>query len=93
MDTLKRCPAKILRQYSEKKIDYIKLFQQRIFDVNILGMYDVTLAFLPLIRPAGEGRIVNMSSMGGRITNGIFAGIKLSIYCNWSLLFIYVGYK
>ena len=36
-------------------------------NVNLLGMIDMTMTFLPLIK-AGRGRIVNMSSMGGRIS-------------------------
>ncbi|OCT95716.1 retinol dehydrogenase 16 [Xenopus laevis] len=37
-----------------------------IIDVNLLGMVDVTLSLLPLIRKA-KGRIVNVSSIAGRV--------------------------
>lgn len=37
-----------------------------IIDVNLLGMVDVTLNLLPLIRKA-KGRIVNVSSIAGRV--------------------------
>ncbi|KAM3935120.1 retinol dehydrogenase 7-like isoform 1-T2 [Leptodactylus fuscus] len=50
-----------------KKEDIVK-----VLDVNLLGMIDVTLTFLPLIRKA-KGRIVNVSSIVGRLpimTNG-----------------------
>ncbi|KAG9470310.1 hypothetical protein GDO78_018204 [Eleutherodactylus coqui] len=44
-----------------KKDDFLK-----VIDVNLLGMIDVTLTFLPLLRKA-QGRIVNVSSIGGRL--------------------------
>lgn len=39
---------------------------QRQLDINVVGQLRVTQAFLPLIR-AARGRIVNMSSIGGRV--------------------------
>ncbi|KAG9470308.1 retinol dehydrogenase 7-like [Eleutherodactylus coqui] len=44
-----------------KKEDLLK-----VMDVNLLGMIDVTLTFLPLLRKA-QGRIVNVSSVAGRL--------------------------
>ncbi|KAG8452482.1 hypothetical protein GDO86_004320 [Hymenochirus boettgeri] len=44
-----------------KKEDYVK-----ILNVNLLGMIDVTLKLLPLVRRA-KGRIVNISSSAGRV--------------------------
>lgn len=38
------------------------------FDTNVFGLMAVTRAFAPLMRERGFGRIVNVSSMGGRIT-------------------------
>ncbi|KAM8977536.1 retinol dehydrogenase 7-like [Pelodytes ibericus] len=40
---------------------------RKILDVNLLGVVDVTLSLLPLIRKA-QGRIVNVSSIAGRVT-------------------------
>uniref|UniRef100_A0A8C5MDU7 Uncharacterized protein n=1 Tax=Leptobrachium leishanense TaxID=445787 RepID=A0A8C5MDU7_9ANUR len=40
---------------------------RKILDVNLLGMIDVTLNLLPLIRKA-HGRIVNVSSIAGRLS-------------------------
>ena len=40
-----------------------KLFR-KVLDVNLLGLINVTTAFLPLVRLA-KGRIVNMSSIAG----------------------------
>jgi len=38
------------------------------FDVNVFGMFDVTRAFLPLLRKTGPGsRIVNIGSLNGLI--------------------------
>ena len=39
---------------------------RRALDVNVLGMIDVTMTFLPLVKRA-KGRIINMSSTGGRL--------------------------
>ncbi|XP_066450138.1 retinol dehydrogenase 7-like [Eleutherodactylus coqui] len=44
-----------------KKDDFLK-----VMDVNLMGMIDVTLTFLPLLRKA-QGRIVNVSSIVGRL--------------------------
>lgn len=38
------------------------------FDTNVLGVVRTIQAVLPSMREAGRGRIVNMSSMGGRLT-------------------------
>jgi len=49
---------------------------RRAFDVNFFGVLAVTRAVLPHMRAAGEGRIVMMSSAGGRM-----AAMTLSGYC------------
>jgi len=41
---------------------------RRQFDTNVFGLMAVTRAFLPQMRERGRGRIINISSMGGRIT-------------------------
>ena len=41
---------------------------KRQFDVNLFGLMDVTQAVLPHFRENGAGTIVNISSMGGRVT-------------------------
>ena len=38
------------------------------FDTNVFGLLAVTRAFLPAMRERGFGRVVNISSVGGRIT-------------------------
>lgn len=38
------------------------------YDTNVFGLMAVTRAFLPAMRARGKGRIVNVSSMGGRVT-------------------------
>lgn len=40
---------------------------QEALDTNLLGAWDVTLAFLPLLRRAPHGRIVNVSSQAGSL--------------------------
>lgn len=40
---------------------------RRIFEVNVFGVMNVTRAVLPHLRRAGRGRIVALSSIGGRI--------------------------
>ena len=49
---------------------------RRVFDVNVFGTMAVTRAVLPHMRAAGRGRIVIMSSIGGRIGSP-----ALSTYC------------
>ena len=39
----------------------------KILDVNLLGVIDVTLSVLPLVRKA-RGRVVNVSSVLGRVS-------------------------
>jgi|SRR5215471_6347835 len=39
---------------------------QRIVEVNLLGVFEVTRQILPLMRRAGRGRIVNMGSLAGK---------------------------
>lgn len=41
---------------------------QRQFDVNVFGLMDVTRAVLPYLRASGQGVLINITSMGGRIT-------------------------
>ena len=38
-------------------------------ETNLLGAWQVTQALLPLLRGSGHGRIVNVSSEGGSLTN------------------------
>ncbi|MCA9664893.1 MAG: SDR family oxidoreductase [Myxococcales bacterium] len=40
---------------------------RRQFDTNVFGLMAVTRAFLPEMRERGHGRVVNISSLGGRI--------------------------
>ena len=42
--------------------DYVK-----VFDVNLIGIIRMTLTFLPLIKQGKKGRIINVSSMNGRL--------------------------
>ena len=47
----------------------------KILDVNLLGVIEVTLSMLPLVRKA-RGRVVNVSSIMGRVS---FSGGGYSI--------------
>lgn len=53
--------------------DFIK-----VLNVNLMGLIDVTLQFLPLLKK-GRGRVVNMSSILGRLSI-IGGGYCLSKY-------------
>jgi NAD(P)-dependent dehydrogenase (short-subunit alcohol dehydrogenase family) len=50
---------------------------RRQLEVNVVGQVAVTQAFLPLIRRA-TGRIVNISSVGGRVVNGFLGPYQAS---------------
>ncbi len=41
---------------------------RRQYDTNVFGVMAVTRAFVPRMRERGAGRVVNISSMGGKIT-------------------------
>lgn len=38
------------------------------YDTNVFGLMAVTRAFLPAMRARGTGKIINVSSMGGKVT-------------------------
>src|SRR3954469_22072693 len=52
------------------------------FETNVIGLFDVTRAFLPQMRARRSGRIVNISSMLGEISvpgSGIYGATKHAI--------------
>jgi NADP-dependent 3-hydroxy acid dehydrogenase YdfG len=52
------------------------------FETNVIGLFDVTRAFLPQMRARRAGRIVNMSSLLGEISvpgSGIYGGTKHAV--------------
>ena len=58
---------------------------RRTYDTNVFGVFAVTKAMLPLLKKAEAGRIVNMSSGLGSLTqasdpNGPFAAVNLLAY-------------
>ena len=55
---------------------------RRQYDTNVFGLMNVTRAFLPRMRERRSGRIVNVSSLGGRITLpyfGVYNSTKYAI--------------
>jgi NAD(P)-dependent dehydrogenase (short-subunit alcohol dehydrogenase family) len=55
---------------------------KRQFDTNVFGYVRVAKAVLPAMRDAGSGRIVNVSSIAGKITmpgSGIYSATKFAI--------------
>ena len=50
---------------------------RRVFETNVFGTVAVTQAVLPHMREAGCGRIVTITSVGGRVP-----GFGVSIYCS-----------
>ncbi len=46
---------------------------QRQFDTNVFGLMNVTRLFLPLFRKQKSGTIINISSVGGRITFPVYS--------------------
>ena len=52
------------------------------FEVNVFGLQELTNCFVPILRKQGYGRIVNVSSVLGRITipfMGIYAASKYAV--------------
>jgi NAD(P)-dependent dehydrogenase (short-subunit alcohol dehydrogenase family) len=52
---------------------------RRQFEINVFGLVRVTQAFLPLIRQA-QGRIINIGSVGGKITSPFYGALCASKY-------------
>jgi len=55
---------------------------RRQFETNVFGLIRMSQLVLPAMREAGEGRIVNISSMGGRLTfpgGGIYHATKYAV--------------
>lgn len=46
---------------------------QQQFDVNVFGLMDLTRLFIPIFRAQGGGHIVNVGSMGGRLTFPLYS--------------------
>ncbi len=63
-----------LRGYFED-LDYDEI--RRLFEANLFGVMEVTRAVLPHMRKARNGRIILMSSVGGRI-----GSLGVSAYCS-----------
>lgn len=55
------------------------------FETNVIGALAVTQAVLPAMRRAGSGVIVNVSSIGARITNPLLGAYHASKYALASL--------
>ena len=55
---------------------------RRQFETNVFGLLRLTQLVLPAMRAAGRGRIVNISSMGGRMTlpgGGVYHASKYAV--------------
>ena len=62
--------------------DLSRAAMQHQFEVNVLGLQDLTNQFIPLFRQQGFGRIVNVSSVLGRIPlplMGIYVASKYAL--------------
>lgn len=53
---------------------------RRQFDTNVFGLMAVTRAFVPRMRERGAGRIINVSSVGGRMTMPFFGAYNATKY-------------
>jgi short-subunit dehydrogenase len=58
---------------------------RRQYETNVFGLMNVTRAFLPRMRERRAGRIINVSSMGGRITLPYFGVYNSTKYAVESL--------
>ena len=55
---------------------------RRQFDVNVMGLLDVTKAILPHFRQNQEGMVINVSSIGGQMTfpfGSLYHGTKFAV--------------
>jgi NAD(P)-dependent dehydrogenase (short-subunit alcohol dehydrogenase family) len=55
---------------------------RRQYETNVFGLLSVTRAFVPKMRERGEGRVVNVGSIGGRFTfplMGIYNSTKYAV--------------
>lgn len=55
---------------------------ERQFDTNVIGLLEVTKAVIPIMRNQGAGVIVNISSVGGRMTfpfGSLYHGSKFAV--------------
>jgi short-subunit dehydrogenase len=58
---------------------------RRQYETNVFGLMNVTRAFLPRMRERGAGRIINVSSVAGRITLPFFGVYNSTKYAVESL--------
>ena len=58
---------------------------RRQYETNVFGLMNVTRAFLPKMRDRRSGRIINVSSVGGRITLPFFGVYNSTKYAVESL--------
>jgi len=58
---------------------------RRQYDTNVFGLMSVTRAFLPKMRARGDGRIVNVGSIGGRYTFPLMGAYNSTKYAVESL--------
>jgi NAD(P)-dependent dehydrogenase (short-subunit alcohol dehydrogenase family) len=54
-------------------------YWNRVLAVNLTGPLLVTRALAPLLKQAGRGRVVNMSSMGAYTNTGVYSVTKLAL--------------
>lgn len=60
-------------------VEFLPLDDLRfLWEVNVIGLIAVTQAFMPLLRQAAYGRIINMSSFGGTISSPYLAAYHAS---------------
>lgn len=55
---------------------------QRQFQINLLGPLILTQQIIPILRAQGGGRIINISSLGGRLAfpfGGLYSGTKFAL--------------
>ena len=73
---------KIIFFLTEKKVQFTREKILRQFNTNVIGLMDVTRAIIPYFLQNKNGIVINISSMGGKMTfplDSLYNGTKFAV--------------